>query len=143
MTRALPLMLYAVATTILEPLVPMVLRGRARRGKEDPVRLGERLGRTTMARPDGALVWLHGVSVGEATSLLPLVVALRARRPDLAILVTSGTSTAAAMLAQRLPKGVIHQYAPVDTQGAVRGFLGHWRPELAVLVESEPAGSQR
>ena len=137
MTRALPLRLYGLATAILEPLVPMVLRGRARRGKEDPARLGERIGRTSTARPDGALVWLHGVSVGEATSLLPLVAALQARRPDLAILVTSGTTTAAAMLAQRLPKGVIHQYAPVDTPGAVRRFLGHWRPGLAVLVESE------
>ncbi|WP_304440585.1 3-deoxy-D-manno-octulosonic acid transferase, partial [Phenylobacterium sp. CCH12-B4] len=83
------------------------------------------------------LVWLHGVSVGETTSLLPLVAALRARRPGLSLLVTSGTVTAARLLAARLPKGVIHQFAPVDTPGAARRFLDHWRPGLAVFVESE------
>ena len=121
----------------LEPLAPSLLRARARRGKEDPGRISERLGRAGLPRPDGALVWLHGVSVGETTSLLPLVAALRTRRPDLTILVTCGTTTAAALLAQRLPEGVIHQFAPVDGPGAVRRFLDHWRPNAAVFVESE------
>ncbi|MBL8772122.1 MAG: 3-deoxy-D-manno-octulosonic acid transferase [Phenylobacterium sp.] len=137
MTPTLPLALYGAATRLLEPLAPGVLRGRARRGKEDAARLGERLGRPTVPRPDGPLVWLHGVSVGETTSLLPLIAALRARRPELALLVTSGTATAAALLARRLPAEVIHQFAPVDAPGAVRRFLGHWRPDAGVLVESE------
>lgn len=137
MTTTFPLALYGVATRLLEPFAPSVLRGRAQRGKEDPARLNERLGRPTAARPDGPLVWLHGVSVGETTSLLPLVTALRARRPDVQLLVTSGTVTAAALLSQRLPEGVIHQFAPVDAPGAVRRFLDHWRPSLAVFVESE------
>jgi 3-deoxy-D-manno-octulosonic-acid transferase len=135
--RTLPLALYGAATGLLEPLAPGLLRGRARRGKEDPERLAERLGRASRERPPGPLAWLHGVSVGEATSLLPLVSALRAVRPDLTLLVTSGTTTAAALMARRLPDEVIHQYAPVDAPGAVRRFLDHWRPDLAVLVESE------
>jgi 3-deoxy-D-manno-octulosonic-acid transferase len=121
----------------LEPLAPSLLRARARRGKEDPGRISERLGRAGLPRPDGALIWLHGVSVGETTSLLPLVAALRTRRPDLTILVTCGTTTAATLLARRLPQGVIHQFAPVDSPGAVRRFLDHWRPNSAVFVESE------
>lgn len=137
MSRPLPLALYGAATALLEPLAPAVLRGRARRGKEDPARLGERLGRAGAQRPRGSLVWLHGVSVGETTSLLPLVAALQARRPDLTLLVTSGTVTAAELLRKRLPPGVIHQYAPVDAPGAVRRFLDHWNPSLAMFVESE------
>jgi 3-deoxy-D-manno-octulosonic-acid transferase len=121
----------------LEPLAPALLRRRAARGKEDPARLAERLGHAGAPRPDGPLVWLHGVSVGEATSLLPLVAALRERRPDLSLLVTSGTVTAAAMLARRLPPGVIHQHQPIDTPRVARRFLDHWRPGLAVFVESE------
>lgn len=132
-----PLVAYGALTSLLQPLAPAVLRRRAARGKEDPARVGERLGRASQARPDGPLVWLHGVSVGEAASLLPLADALRVRRPDLTLLVTSGTVTAAAMLARRLPEGAIHQYAPVDTPAAVRRFLGHWRPDLGVFVESE------
>jgi 3-deoxy-D-manno-octulosonic-acid transferase len=131
------LSLYAALTHLLEPLAPVALRRRAARGKEDPARLGERLGRATVPRPAGALVWLHGVSVGESLSLLPLVDGLRARRPDLSLLVTSGTRTSAQLLASRLPAGVIHQYAPVDAPGAVARFLDHWRPSAGVFVESE------
>ena len=135
MSLALPL--YRAATGLLEPLAPRLLRARAARGKEDDARLGERLGRTAMPRPEGRLVWLHGVSVGESLSLLPLVLALRAERPDLNLLVTSGTRTSGDLLAARLPTGVLHQYAPVDGPQAVGRFLDHWRPDLGVLVESE------
>ncbi|MBA4794375.1 MAG: 3-deoxy-D-manno-octulosonic acid transferase [Phenylobacterium sp.] len=128
---------YRLALGALEPLAPALLRARARRGKEDPARLAERLGRASRARPERGLVWLHGVSVGESVSLLPLVEALRARRPDLTLLVTSGTRTSAELLARRLPDGVIHQYAPVDGPRVMARFLDHWRPGLAVLVESE------
>jgi len=135
--RPTPIAFYGLVTGLLEPFAPIVLRRRADRGREDPARLGERLGRPSAPRPDGPLVWLHGVSVGEATSLLPLISALRTRRPDIALLVTSGTRTAANMLSQRLPPGAIHQYVPLDTPRAVRRFLDHWRPALAVFVESE------
>jgi 3-deoxy-D-manno-octulosonic-acid transferase len=135
--RPLPLALYAAAAGLLAPLAPVLLRARARRGKEDPARIGERLGRASCARPAGPLVWLHGVSVGETQSLLPLIEALSARRPDLALLVTSGTASSAELLARRLPAGVAHQFAPIDAPAAVARFLDHWRPDTALFVESE------
>ncbi|HUO21631.1 MAG TPA: 3-deoxy-D-manno-octulosonic acid transferase [Caulobacteraceae bacterium] len=128
---------YSLAMGALEPLAPTILRRRAKAGKEDPGRLGERLGHASAPRPPGDLVWLHGASVGETLSLLPLVEALDHERPDLALLVTSGTVTSARLLGQRLPPGVIHQYAPLDAPGAARRFLAHWRPSLGVFVESE------
>ena len=131
------LVVYRLVTRLLEPLTPRLLDARAKQGKEDPARVDERLGRASIARPDGDLVWLHGVSVGETLSLLPLVERLRQKRPDLTVLVTSGTLTSAQLLAKRLPTSVIHQFAPVDTPGAVAAFLDHWRPSLAVFVESE------
>jgi 3-deoxy-D-manno-octulosonic-acid transferase len=129
--------MYAILTQLLEPAAGVVLRKRATRGKEDATRLSERLGRTTTARPDGTVIWLHGVSVGESLSLLPVVNALMARRPEATLLVTSGTTTSAALLAKRLPHGVLHQYAPIDTPGAAARFLDHWRPAAGLLVESE------
>lgn len=131
------LICYRLLTRLLEPLAPRLLDARAKQGKEDPARVDERLGLASAARPAGDLVWLHGVSVGETLSLLPVVERLHAKRPDLAVLVTSGTLTSATLLAKRLPPGVIHQFAPVDTPGAVRAFLDHWRPAAAVFVESE------
>lgn len=128
---------YRLATRMLEPLAAHVLAWRARKGKEDPIRLDERLGHAGVRRPDGALVWMHAISVGESLSLLPVITLLRERRPDLSVLVTTGTTTSARMMAQRLPDGVLHQYAPIDTPGVVGRFLDHWRPSLGLFVESE------
>lgn len=134
---SLALHAYRLATRLLEPLAPRLLDARARQGKEDPARIDERLGRASLPRPPGDLIWLHGVSVGETLSLLPVVEALRRARPELTVLVTSGTLTSARLLARRLPPGVIHQFAPVDGPHAVAAFLDHWRPDVGVLVESE------
>ena len=134
---SLALIAYRLLTRLFEPLAPRLLDARAKQGKEDPARVDERLGLASLPRPAGELVWLHGVSVGETLSLLPVVERLRDKRPDLAVLVTSGTLTSATLLARRLPAGVLHQFAPVDTPGAVRAFLDHWRPAAAVFVESE------
>ncbi len=129
--------LYRLAGRAGAPLVRAHLRRRARRGREDPERLAERLGRTDRARPAGSLVWLHAASVGEALSCLALIERLRAERPGLTLLLTTGTVTSAGLMAARLPEGVIHQYAPVDLPAAVDGFLAHWRPDLALILESE------
>ncbi|MDP1630880.1 MAG: 3-deoxy-D-manno-octulosonic acid transferase [Caulobacter sp.] len=137
MTLPLSLAVYRAATTLLSPFTPAILRHRARAGKEDAARLGERLGHASAPRPEGPLVWLHGASVGETVSLLPLVERLRLERPDTTVLVTSGTVTSADLLAQRLPEGALHQYAPLDTPAAVRRFLDNWKPDLVVFVESE------
>jgi 3-deoxy-D-manno-octulosonic-acid transferase len=51
--------------------------------------------------------------------------------------VTSGTVTSAALARQRLPHGVIHQFVPLDTPGYVARFLDHWKPSLALFVESD------
>jgi 3-deoxy-D-manno-octulosonic-acid transferase len=135
--RPLPLALYGAGTRLLEPLAGRLLATRAASGKEDPARLPERLGRAGLARPPGRLVWLHGVSIGESLSLLPLVEALRRARPDARLLVTSGTRTSGEVLAGRLPPGVLHQFAPVDAPSAVARFLDHWRPDAGLFAESE------
>ena len=131
------LVAYRLLTRLVEPLAPRLLDARVKQGKEDAVRVDERLGIAGVVRPPGDLVWLHGVSVGETLSMLPLVERIRKGRPDLTILVTSGTVTSATLLAQRLPPGVLHQFAPVDGPGAVGHFLDHWKPALGILVESE------
>lgn len=133
----LSLILYRLGVALLEPFTPAILKGRAKRGKEDGVRLRERLGHASVARPQGPLVWIHAVSVGESLSVLPLIARLREQTPRTTVLVTSGTVTSASLLAQRLPAGAIHQYAPLDTPGASRRFLDHWRPDMAIFVESE------
>jgi 3-deoxy-D-manno-octulosonic-acid transferase len=129
--------LYRAATTLATPLVLAALVWRRRSGKEDPVRFGERLGFPGLARPQAPLVWIHAASVGEATSVRALIQRILQDRPGLEILLTTGTVASARLIEPRLPAGVRHQFVPVDLPGAVERFLGHWRPDLAIWVESE------
>lgn len=129
--------LYRLAGRVSLPAIRAHLRQRAARGREDPARLAERFGRSDRARPSGPLVWLHGASVGEALSSLPLIERLVADRPKLNLLMTTGTVTSAALMAERLPAGVIHQYAPLDLATAVEAFLERWRPDMGLIIESE------
>jgi 3-deoxy-D-manno-octulosonic-acid transferase len=132
-----PLALYRAASSAMGPLLRAYLRYRRGRGKEDALRHAERCGEASRPRPPGPLAWLHAASVGEATSTLALVRRLVAERPGLTVLVTTGTVTSARLMAARLPAGAIHQYAPADRHAWVQRFLAHWRPDLAVWVESE------
>jgi 3-deoxy-D-manno-octulosonic-acid transferase len=125
---------WSLFTHIASPFARLVLRQRAARGKEDWTRMNERLGVAGVARPEGRLIWVHGASVGESLSALPLIEKLR---EDTTVLVTSGTVTSAALLGQRLPSGVLHQFVPLDTPGAVTRFLDHWRPDAGLFIESD------
>jgi 3-deoxy-D-manno-octulosonic-acid transferase len=129
--------LYRAGSAIAAPAARLLLRRRLARGKEDPARVAERMGHPGAPRPQGPLVWLHGASVGESLSLLTLIEALGAARPDLRMLMTTGTVTSARLIGARLPKGAIHQYVPLDVGPAVARFLDHWRPDLAIWAESE------
>lgn len=133
------LLLYRLLTLLFTPLLLLVLAVRLWQGKEDPRRVGERLGWSRRPRPPGPLVWLHAASVGELISLLPLLQELgqpvAAMKPTL--LLTTVTRTSAQLAAVRLPQGVIHQFVPLDHGLAFALFRRHWRPDLGVLAEAE------
>ncbi|MEM9810886.1 MAG: 3-deoxy-D-manno-octulosonic acid transferase [Pseudomonadota bacterium] len=135
--KAWSLKTYRAASSFLKPVANYALQQRLRAGKEDPHRLDERRGQSTSARPEGKVLWLHGASVGESLSILPLVQALKKRHAGLSFLVTTGTVTSAELMAKRLPPHAIHQYVPVDQPQFVRRFFDHWRPDAALFVESE------
>lgn len=129
--------LYRAAAIIGEPIIRLLLTRRRRRGKEDKIRFHERFGIPSHRRPEGGLAWVHAASVGEAISVLSLIDRLRRDRPGLTLLVTTGTVTSAAIMADRLPAGVLHQYAPVDHPRWIERFLEHWQPDAALWLESE------
>ena len=129
---------YRGLTVALGPAVRLYLAHRRRQGKEDALRFPEREGYPSRVRPPGPLVWIHAASIGEAVSTLALIDRLAGERPALNMLVTTGTVTSAHLLATRLPTGhAWHQYVPVDRPVYVRRFLSHWRPDLAIWIESE------
>ena len=126
---------YRVATTVLSPMVPTLLHRRWRHGKEDRDRAAERLGISSIARPEGTLVWVHGASNGECLAALPLIETVVAKGHK--VLVTSGTVTSADLMRTRLPAGALHQFVPIDAPAATAKFLSHWRPDVGLFVDSD------
>jgi len=134
--------LYAGAASIAAPALKLMLRRRLRRGREMATRLHERWGEDATPRPAGPLLWLHGASVGEAVSILPVLPILAQQAPDLSLLLTTGTVTSAALLGRRLPelgldRRALHRFVPLDVPAWVARFLDHWRPDAAAFIEQE------
>lgn len=127
------------------------LRGRARAerrlsretaaGRESEARASERLGATSVQRPNGPLVWFHVGSEAEAMGIPELVDRLREAREDLGVLITTARHGPDELLATRLPRDVVVQYAPYGTGPGVAAFLTHWHPDVAVWADNrlEPA----
>ena len=113
------------------------LATRLAAGKEDAARLDERRGIAGLPRPRGPLMWFHAASVGESMAILELLRRLGDERPDLSLLVTTGTVTSAKVMADRLPPNAVHQLVPLDALPFVRRFLDHWKPDVAVWTESD------
>ncbi len=137
MPSALPATLaaYRRLSAVAMPLAGPLIARRLKQGKEDPERIAERRGVASAARPPGPLIWIHGASVGEVLAAAGLIERLRAM--NIRILLTSGTVTSAAIVARRFPPDVIHQYVPFDSPRFVSAFLDHWKPGLALFIESD------
>lgn len=131
------LTIYRGATRLVQAAAPLVLSYRERQGKEVRDRRGERYGRSEIARPPGHLVWFHAASVGETNAILPVIEGMKAQRPDLSFLLTTGTRTSARMAKERLGDAAIHQFVPLDAPGFAKRFVQHWQPDAAVFTESE------
>ncbi|WP_375571724.1 glycosyltransferase N-terminal domain-containing protein [Seohaeicola saemankumensis] len=126
---------YLAATALAPGLLRRLARkGHARQGA-DPARLSERFGQASAPRPAGGLIWINAASVGEVASSLDLARELEAAT-GARLLFTTTTATGAETLARRLPQA-IHQFQPVDSPAAVRAFLDHWRPDLALFLEND------
>ena len=128
--------LYRSVTDLAYVPARLLLSYRAAVGKEDKFRISERLGQPSLPRPSSQLVWCHGASVGEATSLIPLISFILSDF-NVQVLLTTGSRTSAKLVTKKLPVGAIHQYVPMDRGAWVGSFLDHWNPDLVIWVESE------
>ncbi|WP_302173756.1 3-deoxy-D-manno-octulosonic acid transferase [uncultured Hydrogenophaga sp.] len=134
----LALRAYVALSHLLAPVWHLGLKHRLRRGKETPRSVHQKLGHEYADRPAGPMVWGHAVGVGEAMALAGLFARMAQARPDVHFLITTTARTSGDALRRTgLPPQVQHQFAPADTPGAVRRFLNHWQPDLAIWCEMD------
>ena len=132
------LLVYSLLMWLAQPL----LRARLRqRGVAEPgylVAMDERFGHYLGDDPPpGSYVWIHAVSLGETRAAAILIERLRARQPNMRLLLTHGTATGHAEGAGLLRAGDAQAWQPWDTPGAVQRFLAHFRPRIGILMETE------
>lgn len=129
---------YRILITLIFPILRITyIPKRKKEGKEHPLRFNERLGLYKRPRPAGKLFWMHGASVGEAISMLPLIDKLLREDKDLSILVTTGTVTSAEIMEKRLPERAFHQFIVFDTPKFAKRLLNHFKPDAVLWFESE------
>ena len=116
---------------------PIIILVRLLKRKEHPVRFIEKFGYFSKNKLNGQLIWIHGASVGEILSIVPLVEKLEKNAKIKQILITSNTLSSSKILSNLKLKKTIHQFFPIDTNYHTLKFLDYWKPSVAIFVDSE------
>lgn len=137
----MPKIVYTVLIYMVALLLPIKLLWRGLKQPEYRQHVRERYGYYTQT-VNAPLIWVHCVSVGETRATQPLIHALLAQYPQHQILITHGTptgrDTGRQLFSQHITQGrVLQAYLPVDTPGASKRFLAHFKPVLGLLMETE------
>ena len=129
--------IYNFLINIIFLFSPLILIIRLIKGKEDPKRFKEKIGFFSKKRKNGTLIWFHGASVGEIQSVIPLIEKFEKNNKISQILVTSNTISSSKIIEKYKFKKTIHQFFPIDHFFFVNKFLNHWKPNIAIFIESE------
>ena len=130
------LFIYKIITNLVLIFSPIIILIRLLKKKEDPFRFWEKLG-FYKKRTNGKLIWFHGASVGEILSIIPLVEKLEKDEKIKQILITSNTLSSSKIISKLKLKKTIHQFFPLDTNYLTKKFLIHWKPSIAIFIDSE------
>ena len=131
------LIIYRILINIAYFLSPLIIILRLIRNKEDPKRYKEKFCFFTKKRIKGKLIWIHGASVGEFQSVVPLIEKYEKKKDIAQILITSNTLSSSKVISDYKFKKVVHQFFPIDTNLNTQNFLKYWRPNLTLFVDSE------
>ena len=129
------IILYNLFWQLLLPFIPFWIFLRRIKGLEDKKRISERFGVSKLIRPSGQLIWIHAASIGESVSGAALAKGFVECGYQGSILLTTGTVSSAKTLL--VNNEIIHQFHPYDYKKWVNRFLTHWKPNLAIMMESE------
>jgi 3-deoxy-D-manno-octulosonic-acid transferase len=128
--------LYSCLLHLAVPFILLRLYLRSRKAPAYAQRIGERFAfALPQVKPGG--IWVHAVSVGESIAAAPMIRALQARYPELAVTVTCMTPTGSERIQALFGDGVQHCYLPYDLPCAAKRFLKQVQPRVGIIMETE------
>lgn len=83
------------------------------------------------------LVWIHAVSMGETKAIGKFAELLKAKYPEVRLLITSTTDTGHAEAKRSLPFANYHLYLPFDFSWIIRPIVLKVKPDLVILSETD------
>ena len=116
---------------------PIIFLIRIISGKEDLKRFLEKFCLYSKYKNTNKTVWLHGASIGEITSVIPIVEALEKNKKIKKILLTSSTTSSASIIKKYKFKKTTHIFFPIDTNYFSNKFIRYWKPQIALFIDSE------
>ena len=127
---------YQIIIFLILILSPVVILFRLFKNKEDKKRFLEKFSFISKNRKKGNLLWFHCASVGEILSIIPLIKNYETNKKINQIIVTSSTLSSSKVFKKYDFKKTIHQFFPIDHIYFINKFLNHWKPLIAIFVES-------
>ena len=128
---------YRILINFIFILSPFIIFIRLLKNKEDLKRFTEKIGFFKDYKSKRKLIWFHGASVGEFQSIVPLLEKLEKSKKIDKILITSNTLSSSKIISKVKLKKVIHQFFPIDTNFLTEKFINHWKPSVALFIDSE------
>ncbi len=129
--------IYNLILFLLILISPVIILIRIFLGKEDQSRFKEKYGFLAKNNKSNETVWIHGASVGEILSIIPIVKKFEKDKKIKRILITSSTTSSSQILSNFRFKKTFHQFYPFDLNILTKRFIDHWKPKLAIFVDSE------
>ncbi|MDC3065566.1 3-deoxy-D-manno-octulosonic acid transferase [Candidatus Pelagibacter sp.] len=129
--------IYQILLSIILCFSPIIVIIRIIKNKEDKFRFKEKFCLFSKKRGSGKLIWFHGSSVGEILSVVPVIKKYENDKSISKILITSSTLSSSKVLEKIKFKKTIHQFYPIDHVFFSKKFLNHWKPDVAIFLESE------
>ena len=129
--------IYNFFLFLLLLISPFILIIRIFLGKEDRNRFKEKYGFLAKNNKPNETIWIHGASVGEILSIIPIIMRFEKDKKIKRILITSSTTSSSHILSKFKFKKTIHQFYPFDLNFLTKHFINHWKPKLAIFVDSE------
>ena len=129
--------IYQFLLSIILCFSPIIIIVRIFKNKEDKFRFKEKFCFFSKKRGNGKLIWFHGSSVGEILSVIPVIKKYDNDKSISKILITSSTLSSSKILEKIQFKKTIHQFYPIDHFFFSKKFLSHWKPDVAIFLESE------
>ena len=129
--------IYRILINLIFIFSPIIILVRLLKKKEHPIRFKEKFCVYSKKKLNGKLIWIHGASVGEILSVVPLIEKLEKDKKIKQILITSNTLSSSKIFSNLKLKKTIHQFFPIDTHRNTQKFLNYWKPSVAIFVDSE------